>query len=95
MSIQKVQEIVQYLHKDIPVAAKELEQASHLNGLAQLIRYYEEVLTQSARNYAFTSDEKWADRYREHESLLDDAIIHAIEEGDKLDSLFFSRVEVC
>lgn len=25
----------------------------------QLMRYYDEVLTQSARNYAFTKDKKW------------------------------------
>ena len=29
----------------------------------QLMRYYEEVLTQSARNYAFTQDKKWEQRY--------------------------------
>ena len=46
----------------------------------QLMRYYDEVLTQSARNYAFTGDEKWALRYKAIEPLSDkllkDAIIH-------------------
>ena len=29
----------------------------------QLMRYYEEVLAQSARNYAFTGDKKWEQRW--------------------------------
>lgn len=47
----------------------------------QLMRYYDEVLTQSARNCAFTGDEKWALRHKAIEPLSDkllkDAIIHA------------------
>lgn len=58
ISIQRVQEIADHLHGEIPVAAEELEMASHLEGLARLILFYDEVLTQSARNYAFTGDEK-------------------------------------
>jgi len=29
-----------------------------------LMRYYEEVLAQAARNYAFTGNKKWEQRYR-------------------------------
>lgn len=47
----------------------------------QLMRYYDEVLTQSARNYAFTADKKWETRYKAIEPLSDrllkEAIIHA------------------
>lgn len=47
----------------------------------QLMRYYDEVLTQSARNCAFTGDEKWVLRHKSIEPLSDkllkDAIIHA------------------
>ncbi|HXG74589.1 MAG TPA: ATP-binding protein [Candidatus Nitrosotenuis sp.] len=47
----------------------------------QLMRYYDEVLTQSARNYAFTADRKWETRYKAIEPLSDkllkDAILHA------------------
>ncbi len=47
----------------------------------QLMRYYDEVLTQSARNYVFTEDEKWALRHKSTEPLSDkllkDAIMHA------------------
>jgi signal transduction histidine kinase len=47
----------------------------------QLMRYYDEVLTQSARNYAFTADKKWETRYKAIEPLSDkllkDAVLHA------------------
>ncbi|MGQ0771756.1 MAG: sensor histidine kinase [Nitrososphaerota archaeon] len=47
----------------------------------QLMRYYDEVLTQSARNYIFTGEEKWVLRYKTIELLSDklfkDAITHA------------------
>jgi signal transduction histidine kinase len=47
------------------------------------MRYYDEVLTQSARNYAFTADKKWETRYKAIEPLSDkllkDAILHADE----------------
>ena len=49
---------------------RSLETASRLSGLALLINYYDEVLTQSARNYAFTRDKKWEKRYRESDSKL-------------------------
>ncbi|MFB5605667.1 MAG: histidine kinase dimerization/phospho-acceptor domain-containing protein, partial [Nitrosarchaeum sp.] len=39
------------------------------------ILYYDEVLTQSVRNYAFTGDTMWRDRYYEYVPLLDDALI--------------------
>jgi hypothetical protein len=46
------------IQKDIPESIKEVGQTSYLDRLAALIRYYDEVLTQSARNYAFTQDKK-------------------------------------
>jgi two-component system sensor histidine kinase HydH len=42
------------------------------------MRYYDEVLTQSARNYAFTQNKKWEDRYRTIEPELDKILKEAI-----------------
>jgi len=50
-------------------------------------------LTQSARNYAFTGDKKWEERYREVEPKLDTDIKHAIEKGDEKDKEFFKSVD--
>ncbi|MCX6773051.1 MAG: hypothetical protein NTV88_04770, partial [Candidatus Micrarchaeota archaeon] len=77
----------------MPLQMRQLIDASHLNGLAQTIRYYDEVLTQSARNYAFTGDKKWKDRYETAVPELDKAIQAAKAEGDEQDEQFFSSVD--
>jgi len=92
-SINKVKELAKPLSREIPAAAAELEHASHLFNEAQLIRYYDEVLTQSARNFAFTQEEKWADRYGDMEPLLDQSIKRAIGVGDETDRQFFAQVD--
>lgn len=81
------------LDKDIPETARAIGETSHLDGLAQLIRYYDEVLTQSARNYVFTQDKKWERRYRDVEPKLDETIKEAIARGDEKDREFFSSVD--
>ena len=52
-----------YLNEKIPESISIIQKASKQNTIAQLVRYDDEVLTQSARNYAFTSNKKWKDRY--------------------------------
>ena len=85
--------IAEPLNKDIPEAVKAINETSRLDGLAQFIRYYDEVLTQSARNYAFTRDKKWEQRYRDVEPKLDKIIKEAIWRGDEKDKEFFSSVD--
>lgn len=65
--------------KNLPQNIERIEHLSVLNELAGLIRYYDEVLTQSVRNYVLIQDKKWLDRYREFEPKLDTAILEAIE----------------
>ena len=79
-------------HSETPEIIKTINKTSHLDGLAQFIRYYDEVLTQSARNYAFTQNKKWKERYQDIEPELDKIINEAINEGDKKDRDFFSSV---
>ena len=93
-SLFQINKVAEPLSEDIPRGIREITKDSHLNGLAQFIRYYDEVLTQSARNYAFTSDIKWKERYNLVVPKLDDMIKEAIEEGDEQDSEFFSSVDV-
>ena len=81
------------LSQDIPEAVKAVNETSHLDGIAQFIRYYDEVLTQSARNYAFTHDEKWKQRYKDIEPKLDKIIRDAVEKGDRQDKEFFSGID--
>ncbi|MBI1829701.1 MAG: PAS domain S-box protein [Thaumarchaeota archaeon] len=55
----------------------------------QLMRYYEEALAQAARNYAFTGDKKWEQRYRILEPASDKLLKKAIKNADKKDKAFF------
>lgn len=71
-----------------------IEQTSYLDSLAEQIRYYDEVLTQSARNYAFTGDKKWKERYKQAEPELDGAIKEAIDLGDERDDKFFGQINL-
>jgi len=70
-----------------------LETASRLRELALLIDYYDEVLTQSARNYVFTQDKKWERRYRESEPKLIATLEEALEKGDRIDIEFLERID--
>ena len=81
------------IHKDIPESLKKVGEASYLNQLAELIRYYDEVLTQSARNYAFTKNKKWEKQYKGAEPELNKIIKESIRLGDTKDKEFFSSID--
>jgi len=58
----------------------------------ELMRYYEEVLAQSARNYAFTLDKKWVKRFIEVERMFDKLLKSAIKKADLVNKNFFSKM---
>ncbi len=58
----------------------------------QLMRYYDEVLTQSARNYAFTGDKKWELRYKAIEPLLEQLLNDLIKNADDKTVQFFENI---
>ncbi len=93
ISLIQLNKVANPLNKNIPESIKAVAEASHLDVLAQLIRYYDEILTQSARNYGFTQDKKWEQRYRSFEPKLDKIIKEAIEKGDERDKEFFSSID--
>ena len=77
----------------LPENIEKIKVSSHFDSLAQFILYYDEVLTMSARNYAFTSDAKWKERYDEIVPKLDENIKEAIEKGDQEDKTIFSTID--
>jgi len=93
VSLHHLKKIEGSSYRNIPENLIKIEKMSHLSELAQLIGYYDEVLTQSARNYAFTQNKKWEARYRVMEPKLDKAINEAIGEGDQKDKKFFSNID--
>lgn len=70
----------------------QIDDVSRLNSLAQFIRHYDEVLTQSARNYAFTGNKIWHERYTASVPELDKLINEAINIGDTDDKKIFSSI---
>jgi len=89
----QLNKIVKPLNVDIPKVTEDLSKASKLDNLAQSILYYDEVLTQSARNYAFTKDIKWKDRYLQEVPKLDAIIKSAISLGDAQDKNSFEEID--
>jgi len=77
----------------IPQSVNDLAKASSLNSVSQYIRYYDEVLTQSARNYAFTGDPLWKDHYNSTVPLLDEMITEAIKKGTIEEKIIFKNVD--
>jgi len=77
----------------LPAAITALEDTSRLDSKAQQIRYLDEVLTQSARNYALTGDDQWQNRYLEYAPKLEKTITEAIEVGNDQDKKIFTNVD--
>ncbi len=92
ISLYQLNQIAEPLSSDIPESVELISKTSYLDSLAQFIRYYDEVSTQSARNYAFTRDKKWEQRYKDVEPKLHRAIKEAIDKGEEKDREFFSNV---
>lgn len=70
-----------------------LEKSQKLLSHAANIKYYDEVLTQSARNYAFTGNEVWRERYFETEPILTDELSVMLESGNNIERDFFNEVD--
>ncbi|VVB97633.1 Methanogenesis regulatory histidine kinase FilI [uncultured archaeon] len=93
LSFLELNDIAEPLNNEIPRSIKDVSETSYIDSLSQFIRYYDEVLTQSARNYAFTQDKKWKERYLENEPKLDKIIKEAIRLGGETDKEFFSSID--
>ena len=93
ITIFEINEITEPLSDEIPMSFNSLVTSTNLDRHAQNIRYYDEVLTQSARNFAFTQNTIWAERYDETVLLLDTEIQMALDNGDSIDQSFFEDVD--
>lgn len=85
--------IINIFDKTLPQITQNVKKDTTLNSLAFEIRYFDEILTQSARNYAFTGNEKWRTRYEESAPILDTDIKKAIQEGGSEDKRIFSSID--
>ena len=83
ISLYQLNKISAPLSSNIPESVESISKIAHLDDLAQFIHYNNEVSTQSARNYAFTQDKKWKQRYKDVEPELERVIKEAIEKYKK------------
>jgi PAS domain S-box-containing protein len=93
VSLRQLYRIAQPLRQDIPEAVAEAARLKRQDSLSQLIRYYDEVRTQSARNFAFTHDPQWQQRYQDAEPRLDDAIKEVLRNSAEKDRELFARID--
>ena len=92
ISLIQLNKIAEPLTTDIPQSITELVETSRLGGQTELLRYYDEALTESAVNYAFTQDKVWEERYKVLEPQLDQQIKIAIEDNEEKDKENLLRI---
>ena len=66
--------------------------ASTIHRLSETIRYEDEVLTQSARNYAYTGNIIWKERYNQNSPLLDSAINEALVKSNDEEKILMNNI---
>jgi len=92
VSLFQLSQISRPLSKDIPGSLESMSEMAYLESLAQAIRYYDEVSTQAVRNYAFTRDKKWEQRYKDARSEFHSMVAEAIDKGPETDRGLLSSV---
>ncbi|QLH11317.1 HAMP domain-containing sensor histidine kinase [Nitrosarchaeum sp. AC2] len=87
ISLYQFVTIIDSLKTAVPESIEDFKTKASILENDRLIMYYDEVLTQSARNYAFTHDEKWKSRYLQIEPVLDKLIKEPYSDANN--SVFF------
>jgi signal transduction histidine kinase len=88
----KMEQGISKIEDDALGQLEEIKSTSYLNNLAVYIMYCDEILTNSARNYAFTGDAKWRELYFETELDLEKKITDAITFEHGSERIFFERI---
>lgn len=92
VSLYQLSQISAPLSGDIPESLESMNETTYSEGLAQAIRYSDEVSTQAVRNYAFTQDKKWEQSYKDVSSEFDSTLKEAIDKGTERDRRLLSSV---
>jgi len=91
-TLLELRRIHEPMHEVIPGMLDEISRTTELGTLIHFMRYYDEVLTHSARNYAFTSNEQWKNRYYNVESLLEEIIQKAEDTESGSEKIFLQEI---
>ncbi|MBN2592822.1 MAG: HAMP domain-containing protein, partial [Sedimentisphaerales bacterium] len=90
ISLYQLNKFSDPLSKEIPRSLESINKTAYLEDLAQAMRFYDEVSTQSARNYAFTQDKRWEQCYKDAKSEYHSIVTEAIDKGTKTDGRLLS-----
>lgn len=88
----KVEDTLAGIDSHAKSSIEDVKMMSNLDNSATLMRYYDEVLTQAARNYAFTSDQKWLDVYSQTHPKLLAVINEACSSSPKNEKILFDKI---
>lgn len=90
ISLYQFTTIIDTLKITVPEAIDDFKTKAIILDDNRQIVYYDEVLTQSARNYVFTLDEKWKNRYFDNEPILDKLLKNP---NSSVDAKVFSEID--
>lgn len=93
LAFYSLRQVSKTITSDFPENLKIISEKAYLNNLAHLALYYDEILTQSARNFAFTKDQKWEQRYNIEGPNLNKTIKEALILSDSVDQVVFAGLE--
>lgn len=93
ITLFSISELSKPFDSDVVQITARINKQVALVSLAQRMEYYDEVLTQSARNYVFTGEVKWKDRYLLFEHRLDSVVREAIRISAKDDIRSFTQLD--
>jgi signal transduction histidine kinase len=88
----KVENTLISVENDVKAGVSHLKNTSRLDHLAVDLLYYDEILTNAARNYAFTSEQKWLDVYIQTKPELDMAVSDAIATSPQKEKPIFDKI---
>ncbi len=79
------------LSRDIRGSLESINETAYLERLALAIGLYDEVSTQSVRNYAFTQNREWEQRYKDARSEFERILKEAMDKGAERDARLLLR----
>ncbi len=91
-AVQRIYQVPEKIDGAVQKSMDDLSKATRLSTVSQLIRYYDEFFTQSMRDYAYTQDRRWRDRYVSATTTGDALVAEAVNSGDERDKEIFARI---
>ncbi len=93
LAIFDLKKLQEPLINDIPKGLHEIEQTSKLDNLISDIRYFNQVLTESSKNYVNSQKDGWRKLYFRFLPQMKSAVHETVNQGDSSDREIFVRIK--